>query len=638
MCNVPFFCSSPHVGDLDPEATSFSVTLNRVDTSDDLSVNLTLTSDDGEDISGLYSVPASVSFAAGKNTTSVNIGYNPADMEYDDFKNVTLSVADASYTTPYGPSSYSFSVGVPAPYRSLGIGYFTDNVVEPTYGLEGACEVEIMQNELNPNQFRIMHPYDEIVALVEGMGGTVFATDEYIEVTVMQPGDNLSGIQITQPDLVYFTPTSTGVTIFSDVPDAATEIWHPAHFGGSYAAEEAWTHSRVTAYQDNGLPGIIQLAPMYYVPSIGGGSSQITNDNIVVIQFPGYVQTDYSVSVNYTGAFVSSDGESFAMGNVTLGEDVANAKVAVVEGDNGDNALNLVLSGAVETVDITESGEVRVPCVYSGDCTMIVVAYDAEGNIQNYAYDTFNYALNPGEWRTIGNGLYTDYVLAPWFLSDADGNPAPAPTYSVQVQENIENPGVYRVMNPYHPDNYYYQISGGSGYDESNDYHIVIDAHDPDAVFIQSQPIGIDGGYLDQAMTQRFGLISVLTVGGMYIDGGNDFETVKSRGLINGKLENGVVTFAPRELLMGGTMTDQMWYCGVEDMNAEDFVFLPTTVLVLPEAVTAEAKAKAVNYKKPSTVIKKFDAGKGQKINRNRTRLTSSQKFNAKKGVLYKNK
>lgn len=434
---------------LEPGATSFTVPVSRVKTDDALTVNLTLTTADED--KDLFSMPGQVSFAEGESTAEVTVDLNPEiELEYDDFKEVSISVTDADYTTPYGQSVYTFSVGIPAPYKSLGTGHFSD-----TQLITGYVDVEIMQNEIDPNQFRIMNPYKEIAEMYEDKGYEVYPTDDYLEVTIMQPGNSLSGVTITQSDLVYFSPTPVGIDMMGQ--GNVTEIWHPVHFGGNYATEEAWTYSRVLAYQENGLPGEIQLAPFYYDPVSGYGNPSTTSqDGVIDIVFPGYEITDYSISLSYSGALISAEEESFALGKVTLGADVAEAKVAVVEGDNADNALNQVLGGAVETVSVKESGDVRVPCNYSGTCTMIAVAYDYEGTLQNYATTTFDFALTPGEWKGIGTGLYTDYAFAPMFLGDQNGNPAPAPTYEVQIQENVNTPGVYRVINPYHPDNYYY--------------------------------------------------------------------------------------------------------------------------------------------------------------------------------------
>ena len=94
------------------------------------------------------------------------------------FNSVTIAIADADYTTPYGNSSYSFSVGMPSPYVSIGVGRFADN-----YLVSGYAEVEIMQNQNNPNEFRIMHPYDEIAEFLGSTDGGGMPTypDQYPE-------------------------------------------------------------------------------------------------------------------------------------------------------------------------------------------------------------------------------------------------------------------------------------------------------------------------------------------------------------------------------------------------------------------------------------------------------------------------
>ena len=239
----------------------------------------------------------------------------------------------------------------------------------------------------------------------------------------MQPGNSLSGVTITQSDLVYFSPTPVGIDMTGQ--GNVTEIWHPVHFGGNYATEEAWTYSRVLAYQENGLPGEIQLAPFYYDPVSGyGNPSTASQDGVIDIVFPGYEITDYSISLSYSGALISAEEESFALGKVTLGADVAEAKVAVVEGDNADNALNQVLGGAVETVSVKESGDVRVPCNYSGTCTMIAVAYDDKGTLQNYATTTFAVIMNAMPGFLVAVILMLVFALKlGWFPpSGADGS------------------------------------------------------------------------------------------------------------------------------------------------------------------------------------------------------------------------
>lgn len=553
--------------ELDKTASSFTVPVNRVKTDDEVTVNLIVT-----DESGLFTVPTSVTFAEGESEKTITIGYDAANFEYDDFKDVTISIAEVDYTTPYGASSYVFSAGVPAPYISLGVGKFYDN-----YLIDGYAEVEIMQNMENPNMFRVMKPYDEFAQVFQNAGYNVPGGQaEYIEFTVMQPGNTLAGVKITEKDLVYFSPASIGIDIFG--LQYAAWIFHPANV--LKPAEETWLHSRVAAWQDNALPGIVNLAPVYMVPETGQGStSNVTNDGVVQIVFPGYVQTDYSAKVAYTGTFISKEEVSYAMGSVTLGADVEEAQVAVVEGDNAEDALNAVLGGTVETVTITESGEVKIPCTYSGKCTMIAVAF-AGGEPQDYGYATFTFNTGSSEWKALGTGLYTDNVFVLNLVDESD-NQAPPVTYPVEVQESTKTPGVYRLLHPYAPGTYGYE--GDFGYDVSGDYNLIINAADKDAVYIEPQSTG----FIDS----EAGDFMITSLGGINLYLGAGFDELKENGYFRMACRNGRIDAEPKGLLytFSSLLSEGRAAYVNETSSAE--------VLVLPSAVSAKSLSKAVKAK-----------------------------------------
>ena len=250
--------------------------------------------------------------------------------------------------------------------------------------------------------------------------------------------------------------------------------------------------------------------------------------------------------------------------------------MAVVEGNNADEALNAILSETVETITVTENGEVKIPCEYSGECTVIAVSY-AGGEAMDYDYDTFTFSLKPSSWKSIGKGLYTDHLFHR-YLQDQDGNPVPAPTYAVDIEESTENPGVYRLMRPYHPDVYYYR--GDFGYDTSKDYNIVINAGDPDAVYIDQQPLGFPEDGDD---------ILFFTKGWLYLYNGNSFDVIKKNGLFKGTVKNGVISFEKEELCYSMNSVWAQGRYGI--LNGTE----AAQVLVLPQAVSAKELAMAKN-------------------------------------------
>ena len=579
--------------------SNFALTLNRIDTSSELTVNLTLS-----DESGIYSIPSSVTFAQGDSAVQFNLSYDPAKLEYDVFNSVTIAIADADYTTPYGNSSYTFSAGMPSPYVSIGVGRFADNYLESGY-----AEVEIMQNQNNPNEFRIMHPYDEIAEFLGSTDGGGMPTypdqyPEYLQVYVLQPGDQYpNGTAVTGEGMVYFDEASVGVDIFGLGYPA--EIWHPSLLSVGGVPGDV-THNLVTEWQDNGLPGQIQLAPFYIVPQTMQGNSQASNDDVVVITFPGFDPKDYTVEVSYLGAFSSADGDSYAMGNVILGEDIEEAKVAVVEGNDANAALAQVISGAVETVTVTESGEVRVPCKYSGACTMVAIGY-AEGEMQAYDAATFDFVLGPSQWTSIGTGLYTDYILCNFLTDKTTGEPEPAIEYPVTVQESNTTPGVYRLLSPYDPEVNPY--GGYFDYDSSSSYNIIINASDPDAVYMQMQPTGISAG--------QNGEVYILSNGGYEIDLGGSFDDLKAKGMLKGSLKDGIITFDADELLFALTGTGKIYYA------AEG----ATPILKLPSATSSQAIAKAAKTRSNTRMVVKSNP-----------KLSKSSSLKAKKKSVAKRK
>lgn len=545
----------------------FIVPINRIDTAEELTVNLTAT-----DESGTLTIPSTVTFKAGESEANITIDYDPSQIEPDTYYDVTLALADADYTTPYGDSNYSFNIVMWPPYTVIGTGKFTDAYI----GINN-IDVEIRQINSDPNRFRVMRPYD----MLSGTTGPDFLQFEILEVGDTYP----NGTPVSEADMVYFDETDLGSDIFG--LGYNTWIWHPSLLTVGGVPGNV-THNRVIAYQDNGLPGVVQLAPFYIEPNQMMGNSQADYDGVITITFPDYVYNpkDYSVSVNYLGAFVSQDGNNYAMGNVTMGEDVNEVRVGIVEGSDVNNALNQVLGGQVDMTTVTASGEVRIPCSYSGECTMVAVAYayNDEGVLaeQNIAYTTFNFAIGASQWKSLGTGLYTDHIFILNLTDAQTGEPVPPVTYPVEVQENTETPGVYRVVTPYAPGIYGYE--GEFGYDESQAYSITIDAHDPDAVFIQGQPMGFyDNG---DAML-------ICTVGGLNYDyiypqyGEQTFDVLKAEGLLNGSLVNGTITFDAGELLWSFASMYGDGMAGQANANEA------TQVLVLPDAVTQQAMDRA---------------------------------------------
>jgi hypothetical protein len=89
------------------------------------------------------------------------------------------------------------------------------------------------------------------------------------------------------------------------------------------------------------------------------------------------------------------------------------------------------------------------------------------------------------EFENIGTGLWTDGIINYWFGIEPL-------TYEVTVQKAKGTEGIYRVLNPYGLGVYAYTEAADV---TKNPCYVIIDASDPDAVFIEEQSIGINYGY-----------------------------------------------------------------------------------------------------------------------------------------------
>lgn len=526
---------------LDSKATSFDVKIGRSITGSATTVELTV-----EDTSGKFTIPTSVSFAADAEMAMLTIGYNPEELEYDAYAKITLSVKGEENTTPYGFSTYTFEVGIPAPWKSIGKATFSDAAIfEKTY------QVELQQNENDPNQYRLVDPYSK--ALENEELSTKDNPSPYVTFKLLSPGDKVNNVTIVGKGLVYFDSYSSG--FYNTTYSQTEEPSHPADFS-SLAKESDWQYNRVTHYKEDGTPGVVQLAPLYYMDGVGAlNYSQM--DGVVTIIFPNYVLADYATDVIYTGQYTSPNGTRYAIANVTLGKDVESAKVVLIEGDDVEAAIAGIEDGSLEATEITEAGMISLPCYEKGVHTFVVVSY-AKEEAQESAYTRFLVSTTVSRWNSLGMAQYTDAIVGEAYEEDNE-------SYEVEIQENANTPGLYRLVNPYGKA---FPLNKKGDWDETRDYYMEINATDPAGVYITVQNTGLNWGD---------GNLYVYSEAAYTLDEeGKSLAEVKTQGLC-GTLNNGVITFPNGSLLFGFFESSSDFYTANE---SGDFK------IVLPSAVT----------------------------------------------------
>ena len=401
-------------------------------------------------------------------------------------------------------------------WKSLGMGKFSEGFL----GNAGEYfDVEIQQNELAPNQFRVVEPYAGILGDI--------AVDKYLEFAILPAGTAFKDY-VLDAEYVVFNDYNMGQWNSNYAEDIFA--LHPYRFGMTL---DLWAYNVVLDYQENGLPGEVSLAPYFYLLEQGGGWNQ-TKETTISILFPGYVKADYSSALEFAGLFTKPDGSMFAVANLALGADAAEVKAIVMPADADAAAVaDAIAAGELEAMDV-EAGRIEVPFnaeELGGNNFQIVTVVLFEGAVKSVAAASFEYyggGNNP--WQSLGTGHYTDDILSSmWGL--------PTATYEVEILEHTENPGLYRLVNPYNNQVYPAEYVEVFASQLSNSlapagYNLEVNAMDPEGVYIPVQALGLDFGD---------GEWSFETEGSRYL-AKYDMATLKKNGYM-GAVIDGVIKF-----------------------------------------------------------------------------------------------
>lgn len=162
----------------------------------------------------------------------------------------------------------------------------------------------------------------------------------------------------------------------------------------------------------------------------------------------------------------------------------------------------------------------------------LVSQYD---NGTTYTFSVIRIKWNPAGFyydaagnKVEGEVMYTEDFLTTFFSVSNK-------TYPVELEERDDMPGMYRLKNPYGA-RYPYNEPGD--YDPDNDYYLVIDATDPEKVYIPSLTnLGFNWGYGD---------FYAWSLAGYYLSRGN----AATAEAYYGKIENGAITFPEKALMI----------------------------------------------------------------------------------------
>ena len=528
------------------DQTEFDVLVLRQDTEGELTVNI-----QANDPSGIFTIPSTVTFADTEATANLHITYDFADIEGNVRYPISLKI-DEKDATLYGDASTSFVV-LYAPWKSIGECKYTDGLISSLYNADPLTYlVEVEESMTQPGLYRVVNPYG--------------ADYPYNEPGDYDPDNNYYlTINATDPTKVYLEESPTGCNwgngefIFYSIAGLRLAQGNPAAAEGYYGTVK---------------DGVITFPKGSLLGAMGTDGWYTCNANgKFKLVLPGGVDGDYSVSAPLAGIIDYVGGVKKAVVEVTMGKDVKTVKVAVVPGADTDAAIEGIESESLEGVVTLGYSETAQTADFTlgeeGTYSIVAVAYDKEGGAQE-TYTTLISYYDNDNWTTLGDGEYADGLLLPRLEGFEPTS------WEATIQQHKDKSGLYRVLQPYWP------------FDDVADGALVIDATDPDHVYV---PFASSGVEVD-------GILGWYSDAAMYIDNGYTIEDIVAAGaeIGFGTMADGIITIpaGAAGILFDGDMSS----------------FLPSlyeTVITLP---AGEAKAKVSKVKSNSFRMGDFDAKK----------------------------
>ena len=308
------------------DVSSIAIPVKRIAKDEALTVAV-LASDE----SGLFTIPSSVSFAAGKETSELLITFDRTKLEDGKEYPISFLLNDEDNTTPYGNRSLDIVVA-PWPWVELGTGKFRDDYLCSMFN-GGNPEIEVTIHK---------HKSKAGIYMVEEMYGWPFLT-EFFE-----------GSQEAIESQVKLTYTPVNITIDCSDP---TKVVMPRQFTGITDGDPAYGDYEIAMFpggEGTLVNGVITFPQEALAFVCSAGNLKANKSGLFRILLPDAELTDYTLSAVYDGMKVSADGETAsAVINFTYGADVTGISYVLASGnvtDTADEIAAAIAAGTAENI------------------------------------------------------------------------------------------------------------------------------------------------------------------------------------------------------------------------------------------------------------------------------------------------
>jgi len=349
-----------------------------------------------DDKSGLFSIPASVSFAAGEKKAELVMTFDRTQLEDGTDYPISFLLNDEENTTPYGNSQLAITV-TPWPWELLGTGLFRDDWLSGMFN-GNSVEIEVPIHK---------HKSREGIYMIEEMYGWPFLTEFF------------GGSQAAIESKVGLNYTPTNIVLNASDPNA---VFFSRQFSGITDKDPDYGDYEIATLKDGEgtlVDGVItfpvQGLALY---CLKGGQYANKNGNFRIL-LPGAEIVDYSLAVEYDSMRVDNDGATSAVLTFNYGADVTGIGYVVVPSNiSAEERATLaaaIADGSAKDLNKIEnldgSGSVTEKFVLAGSGAHTVVAVANDKN---------------------GQPLTADFVAINFFFPGSGG--AAAPDCDVQAQ------------------------------------------------------------------------------------------------------------------------------------------------------------------------------------------------------------
>lgn len=488
-------------------------------------------------------------------------------------------------------------------WKDIGQGWLRDDMFVLYYLMDKYYEipVNVQESEQTPGRYRLVNAYEN-----------------YPFKEVAYEKEAYMIIDASDPVHVYMEKGLCGIYIgYDDEKDVYQEmsVWSQAddYYNNKYNNwEKADAENLCGKLKDNVITfpkgailvnvyeqkvdedGEIEYPEVFYRPANLSGKFRLL--------LPGAPRVDIDMSV----IGLTEDGEGLRV-QTEMQDGVKSAKFAMFPGEYDESMDAGIIDGTVESVESDASGEVVLPFQGDGDYTIVAVPYVEDGTPRYGSWLTRTLSLSEAEWKKIGTALYDEAIMSSNDLTRLGEFVYPHCQYNLEVEQNRENPRLFRLVNPYGPA---YPYCYESNYDKTRNYYMEIDCTDREMVMVNlmNDGVGLNLGAGKMRIWSR--------AARMLQEQGKTVDEVREEGVF-GRLDGDVITMPANSILLEFRGNPNVWYWAAKDGTFK--VQLPEGAGVT--AVGAPAEGGEEWYTLDGLKVSPENAGNGIYIVRNGSKV-----------------